>query len=184
MEMTLGLIELSSIASGFRTADAMVKKAPVRLLVTDYRSPGKYIVLITGDVASVEEAMKAGLELSRNEVLDSLFLPNAHAQLIPVIEGPVRVADIGSVGIVETYSIAACLLAADAAAKAADVILLEMRLGNQLGGKGFFTMTGEQYEVEASLDAAVRVITRREMLCNSILIPLPHADMHPRFNIT
>lgn len=180
-EMTLGLIELASIATGFLTADAMVKKAPVRMLLADYRSPGKFIILVTGDVASVDEAMKEGLDVGRLDLLDSLFLPNAHAHLAAVLAGPVQVAALGSLGVIETYSIASCLLAADAAAKAADVVLLEMRLGNQLGGKGYFTMTGEQYAVEAALDAADQVITRREMLYKRVLIAQPHEDMYPRF---
>ena len=54
MGPALALVELASIARGHRVADAMCKRAPVVLLRTDWVSPGKYLVLVEGEVAAVD----------------------------------------------------------------------------------------------------------------------------------
>ena len=69
----LALIELSSIARGHRVADAMVKRAPVNLLRADWVSPGKFLVLVDGSVAAVDEAYRAGLDVAADKVVDRLF---------------------------------------------------------------------------------------------------------------
>ena len=51
-----------SIAIGVRAGDAMVKRAPVEVTYAGTVHPGKYLVLVGGDVASVEESYAAGLD--------------------------------------------------------------------------------------------------------------------------
>ena len=46
----IGIVETSSIAKGFEIADTMLKTANVRLVVNRTICPGKYMVLIGGDV--------------------------------------------------------------------------------------------------------------------------------------
>ena len=60
MEKSIGLIELSSVASGFEVADTMLKAGNVRLLLSRSICSGKYMVLIGGDTAAVEAAVTAG----------------------------------------------------------------------------------------------------------------------------
>ena len=45
-------------------------------------------------------------------------------------------------GVMEFYTIAAAVVAADLAAKAADVHLMEVRLGLGIGGKSYVTLCG------------------------------------------
>jgi len=87
------------------------------------------------------------------------------------------VAALKALGVVETFTAASTILAADAAAKAAGVALIEIRLAKGLGGKAFFTMTGEVYEVEAAMEAALRVAREGGNLVRSVVIPAPHADL-------
>ena len=54
MERAIGLIETISIAGGIEAADAMVKKASVKLFLARPICPGKFIVLIGGDVEAVK----------------------------------------------------------------------------------------------------------------------------------
>ena len=56
----IGIVETSSIAKGFEIADAVLKAANVRLVVNRTICPGKYMVLIGGDVDAVD-AGDAGL---------------------------------------------------------------------------------------------------------------------------
>src|SRR5262249_36137332 len=127
MSEALALIELSSIARGHRVADAMLKRAPVSLLRADWVSPGKFLVLVDGGVAAVDEAFRAGLEVAGDRIVDKLFLPQAHASLGRALAGEARSGNVDSLGIVETTTVAATLLAADAAAKVAAVRLIELQ---------------------------------------------------------
>ena len=127
MGPALALIELASIAIGIEAGDAMVKRAPVELLRCDAVSPGKLLVLVAGDVASVDEAFRAGLEVAGDAKLDALYLPQAHDQLPGALRGEARAgeaAGVDALGIIETTTVAATILAADAAAKAAVVRLI------------------------------------------------------------
>ena len=48
----IGLVESTSIAQGIEAADIMAKTANVQILVSKSICPGKYIVMIGGDVAA------------------------------------------------------------------------------------------------------------------------------------
>jgi microcompartment protein CcmL/EutN len=173
----LALIEVASIARGHRVADAMVKRAPVELLRCDPVSPGKLLVLVAGEVAAVDEAFRAGLEVAAQGTLDKLFLPRAHDQLPAALRGEARAGDdVDALGIVETTTVAATILAADAAVKAAVVRLIEMQLARGIGGKAYFTVTGALDEVEAAVEAGVGVVDAATVYATEI-IAAPHADL-------
>src|SRR5688572_19662805 len=97
----LGIVELTSIARGVLVADAMVKKAPVRILQSHPISPGKHLIVIAGGVAEVDESMQAGLAVAGATLVDRLFLPQAHAQLAPLVAGQsiLRSEPLGAVAI-------------------------------------------------------------------------------------
>jgi len=171
----LGLVETNSIARGLVCADAMVKRAPVELVLSRTISPGKHLTLVSGDVADVEEAMRAGVDAAAHALVDRLELPQPSVELLAALrrEG---VEPRAAVGIVETFSVASALLAADAATKAAQVALAELRLGDGLGGKAYFVIGGEQADVEAGLYAAVAAIPAGLLLARE-LIARPHDDL-------
>ncbi len=176
-EPALGMIEYKSIARGVVSCDAMVKKAPVRILETHPVSSGKYITIIGGEVADVEESMNAGLETAEGSVVAHLFLPYVHHSIIPAIAGKARIKKYGAVGIIETFAVATCVHAADVAVKMTPVQLVELRLADGLGGKGYFIMTGELADVQEALAAAEECVKNEGMLAASELIPAPHPDL-------
>jgi len=177
MGPALAVIELSSIARGHRVADAMLKRAPVRLLRAEAVSPGKFLVLVEGDVASVDESFRVGADVAGDRAVDKLFLPQPHAGLWPALAGGSNAADgVESLGVVETTTVAATVRGADAAAKAARVRITEMQLARGIGGKAFFTVTGSLGEVEAAVDAALGVIDGA-LVHTTEIIPAPHADL-------
>ncbi len=175
----LGIVELQSIARGVIVADAMAKRAPIRILQSHPVSPGKHLVVVAGEVAEVEESMGAAVELAGASLIDRLFLPQAHEQLAPLLAGHPRPAAIGAVGIIETATVVATVLAGDAAAKAARIDLLEMRLGQGIGGKGYLTLTGELHDVEAAMAAGIAAIAPA-LLVLSEIIPAPHEDLRTK----
>ena len=177
MREAIGLIETVSIAIGISVTDEMAKTADVEVLESTAICPGKYMVLIAGDVSSVESSLKRGVETGGDVVADTLLIPHVHPQVFPAILGATEVESLRALGVVETFTVASSILAADAAAKAAGITLLEIRLAKGLGGKGFFTMTGEVFEVEAAMDAALTVARSGGNLVRSVIIPNPHEKL-------
>ena len=121
--------------------------------------------------------MKAGLEAGKDMVIADLFLPHVHRSVIPAVAGATKVEQFAAVGIIETFSVADCVRAADIAAKATPIQLVEIRLANGLGGKAYFVMTGALADVEASLEAAKQFVKEQGMLAACELIPAPHPDL-------
>lgn len=171
----VGLVETSSIARGLVVADAMVKRSPVDLAFARPVTPGKHVVIVTGEVAEVDEAMVAGLEAAAGTLLDQLKLPQAHPALLRALAGGRRAAGMASLGIVETTTVASALLAADAACKAAEVELPELRLADGLGGKAYFVVTSSLDLVEAAVLAAQHILLP-ELLVAIEIIAAPHDD--------
>jgi microcompartment protein CcmL/EutN len=173
----LGVVETSSVARGLVVADAMVKKAPVELVLARPVSSGKHVIVVSGAVADVEESMAVAIESAAATLVDRLTLPQAAEPLLAALRQKAP-APLGSdaVGIFETFSISSTVNAADAACKAAEVALVEIRLADGLGGKAYFVVAGAQADVEAALLAAEHV-TPSGMLLARELIARPHDDL-------
>lgn len=155
LQPALALIELASIAVGIETGDAMVKRAPVEVVRAGTIQPGKYLVLVAGTVADVEEALAAGVETGQGCLVDTVFLPNVHDQVVAALRGVRRAGTGEALGVVETSTVAATIEAADAGVKGARVELLELRLGDGLGGRGYLLFDGTVADVEAAVEIAV-----------------------------
>jgi microcompartment protein CcmL/EutN len=174
---SIGLIELTSIAAGFQTADAMLKAAGVSLLLSRSICSGKYMVMVRGDVAAVQAAVSAGTSAARFSVIDSFVIPNLHEAVFPAIAGASKVEELEALGIVESFSVASLIEGADAAVKAANVQLIEIRLAMALGGKAFVTLTGNVAAVESAVGAAAQVVGSKGMLVNKVVIPSPRPEL-------
>lgn len=175
------MLEWTSIAQGLLAADALAKEAEVRFLALRPVTPGRYVALFTGTVEAVRRAIGRGADVGGSFVMDSLFLAHPHASLLPTVSGVAKVKITASVGIVETTSLCSTLLAADGAAKAATVQLLEIRLAMGLGGKAFFTFTGEQSDVESALHVGACLARERGQFVNAVVLPNPDAKMRDLF---
>jgi microcompartment protein CcmL/EutN len=112
--------------------------------------------------------------------VDTLFIPNVHPQVFPAVLAATGVESLDALGVLETFTVASTILAADTAAKTAPVRLIEIRLAKGLGGKAYFTMTGAVYDVEAAMDAALAVVKSGGNLVRSVVIPRPHEALNPK----
>ncbi|HEY6866699.1 MAG TPA: BMC domain-containing protein [Candidatus Eisenbacteria bacterium] len=180
MPVAIGAIETSSIAQGAVAADAMVKTAEVELLEACPISPGKYWVLIGGDVGPVRHAFQRGVEVAGDTLLDQLLIPQLHEQVLPALRGTAGPGDHDALGVIETLTAAAAIVAADHAAKAAEVLLRDLRLANGLGGKGVLFLSGDVGNVQAAVDAGRAEAQRRGLLSRSVVIPRLHPQMKAR----
>ena len=174
MGKAIGMIELTSIARGIEVSDFMVKTAQVELLRASTVCPGKYVIIVAGQTGDVKASMAVGEELSGECMIDKLLIANINSQLIPAISMTNQVDSMDAVGVLEFYSIAAAIFAADVAAKAADIRLIEVRIGYAVGGKGFVTLTGEVGAVKAAVEAARK---NAELLVESTVIPRPSREV-------
>jgi len=178
--VAVGAIETSSIAQGVVAGDAMVKTAEVTLLQATTISPGKYWVLVGGGVATVRASLRRGIEVAADTLLDSLFIPQLHEQVLPAIAGTAGMGDEDAVGVIETLTAASAIEAADAAAKAAAVRIRDLRLANGIGGKGVVYLTGTVSNVQAAVEAGRALALRKSLLARSVVVPRLHEQMKER----
>jgi microcompartment protein CcmL/EutN len=177
LESSIALFEFESISAGMVAGDAMVKTAPLGAIYAGTVHPGKYLVLVTGDTASVDEAVRIGS--GAESLSDMVFLPDVHPAVADAVIGNISLATVGdeALGVVETTTVAAAVDAADAGAKAAEVDLAAIRLADGLGGKGYVLFSGVVAEVEAALAAAVQRAEGHGALVRSDLIAQLHGEM-------
>lgn len=176
IEPALGLLELESIAAGIEVGDAMAKRAPIEVLRAGTVHPGKYLVLVGGAVADVEEALEAGRELGGLSVRDTTFLANIHPAVVEAARGARTEARPEALGIIETATVAAAIRAADAGLKGAQVRLLELRLADDLGGKGYLLFGGEVTDVEAAVEIGAAAVGGTRGLHTRVIASL-HREM-------
>lgn len=168
----LALLEFHSIAAGIEAGDAMVKRAPVERILAGTIQPGYYLVLVTGEVADVSEAVDAGVLTGGETLRDRLLLPNVHPGVVAALGGAREsggeTVAVDALGIVETETVAAGILAADAGLKGAEVRLNQLRLGDGLGGKGLALFTGLVSDVETAVaiggDTVAAHVVRRAVI--------------------
>jgi microcompartment protein CcmL/EutN len=173
----LALVEFSSIARGILAADAMIKKAPINVIKTGTVQPGKYLVLIGGSVADVEESLAAGEMVGERYLLDTIFLPDVHPEVVDSIGGG-RIPDANdAVGVIETTTVSAAIHAADAGIKGAYVHLIEVRLADGLGGKGITLFSGLVADVEAAVEIGSESLSDPKLLVETVVIPKLHPEM-------
>jgi microcompartment protein CcmL/EutN len=175
VNLSLGLIELGSIASGFLVTDTMLKTAAVELVLARTICSGKYMVLVKGDVAAVEAAVRAGAAVT--ETIDTFVIPNVHEAVPPAIAGLSKVDVLEALGVIESFSVASLIEGADAMVKTANVRLVEIRLAMALGGKAFATCTGPVGDVTSAVEAGAQAIARKGLLVNRVVIPRPRPEL-------
>jgi microcompartment protein CcmL/EutN len=173
----IGLLEYRSIAKGIESADAMLKAAEVDLLQATPVCSGKFVIVIGGALASVSAALNAGRQVASDLIIDDLLIPNIHPGIIPALMAATTVDKIEAVGIIETLTCAAAIVAGDLAAKAANVQLLEVRVARGLGGKAYVTLCGEVSAVRAAVEAGSAAAAERGLLLQSVVIPSAHPDI-------
>ena len=173
--LAVGFLEGNSIAKGIEASDAMCKMAAVKLAKTAIIARGKYVILITGPVGEVESSLRAGKEVMGKTLVDEVLIRNVHSQVIASIDKRIPVDVLNAVGIVETKEAVATVKAADAAAKAAAVHILEVKTVVP-GGKGYFTLCGEVGDVRSAVAAAVSSL-RPDQLVTHVVIPQADAQL-------
>lgn len=169
--VAIAAIETSSIAQGIVVVDSMVKTAEIDVVEASMLSPGRYWIVIGGDVAPVRASHRRGVEIAADTLLDQLFIPQLHEGVLPALRGTVGLNEDDAFGVIETLTAASAIVAADAAAKAANITLRDVRLANGIGGKGIVTLSGRVSDVQAAIEAGREDARKRGLLARAVVIP-------------
>lgn len=173
----IGLVELNSIAKGVEAADEMVKTAQVELVIAQPICAGKYMVLVSGDVDSVQQAVEVGQDVAGEFLVGDFVIPNVHEAVFPALTATTQVEEIDALGVMETFSVASAIMAADAGVKAAAVEIIEIRCATGLGGKSFYYITGDVDSVSAAMEAGIDELEGSGLILSHVVIPSPSADI-------
>ncbi len=173
MGKALAMAEFMTVSTGIRAADMMIKTAEVRVIEAEVVCPGKYIILIEGDLSAVKASVDTVKSAFAEKLIDSFVLGNPHESIFPAIYGTTEVADRRALGVLETYSAASIIAAADIAAKTSIVDLIELRIARGMCGKSYMLLTGEVAAVEAAIERAKAEVADGTMFLDSSVIANP-----------
>lgn len=171
----VALIEFSDIPAGIQATDAMLKKSPISFLKNGTITRGRYLTIIGGSTAAVEEAFQEGLYWAVNAVIDKLFLPDVHPEVFDAMFGRRKKSSGGAWAVMETASVSGNVRAAEAALKSTPVTLIEIRMADDgLAGKGLSIFEGELHDVEAAAEISAAFLDRAGIGFSQRILTSPH----------
>jgi len=173
MNKAIGMVEYKTVSAGVSAADAMVKTADVGIIEAQTVCPGKYIVIIAGDLSAVNAAVQTARTQYEGQLIGDFVLGNPHQAIFPAIYGSTDIEEISALGILETFDAASIIVAADEAAKTAFVELIELRIARGMCGKSYLMLTGEVAAVEAAISRAKGAVEPKGMYLDSSVIAHP-----------
>nr|WP_312577217.1 BMC domain-containing protein [Sedimentibacter sp.] len=180
MRNSLGLIEMRSIATGIKTADEMLKSADVELIMSSPICPGKYVILVSGNVGSVKNAVETGIRTADIFLVESHIINNLDDKVIPALSATTEIKEMKALGVIETISALTSVKAGDIAVKASSVELIEIRIARGLGGKGFVVLTGELSSVKSAVQTCLNELKDGGEIVSTSVIPSPHPGLIPK----
>lgn len=177
MLQTVGVIELKSIAKGIEACDQILKSAEIRLISAHTACPGKYEIIVTGQLSNVQIAIDRARETYSSYVIDSVVMGRIEESVIKALFGGVADTAKGAIGVVETFSGTSAIKAADTAVKAAAVEILEMSISRGMGGKGYIIVTGNIADVTAAVEHGSQYAKDQGLFAGSSILAAPHEDL-------
>ena len=174
---SIGLVEVKNVSKGIKVTDEMLKSAGITLLQSGSVCPGKYVTIVGGDLSSIQAAVDRAELLAEDALIDKFVIGNLGDKVFEAMCGTADNFEKKALGIVETFTAASAILAADVAVKAAMVSLIEVRVARGMGGKCFVTMTGEVADVAAAVEAGAKIAAEDGVLINTEVIANPHPEL-------
>lgn len=177
MIKSIGLIEVKNISKGIRITDEMLKSADINLIESGSVCPGKYVTVIGGSLSAIKAAVDRAAAIAEGALIDKFVIGNLGDKVYEAVSGTACAKPRGALGVVETFTAASAILAADAAVKAGVVDLIEVRIARGMGGKCFVLMTGDVADVKAAVEAGGKIASDGGVLINTEVIANPHPDL-------
>ena len=177
MFKSVGVIELKSVPKGVEATDAALKSAGVEMVAAHPACPGKYEIILTGSISNVTAAVEHVLSKFDGYVIDSSVMGRIDEQVIKALFGTQKSERKGSLGLIETFSAATAIKAADLAVKTSRVEIFDLRVSRGMGGKGVVMLTGEVGDVTAAVEAGSNYAKGTGMLSSYSIIAAPHEEL-------
>ena len=177
MFKAIGVIELKSIPKGVEAADAALKSAGIEMVSAHPSCPGKYEIVLTGSISNVTAAVSHVENRFDSYVIDSSVMGRIDEQVITALFGTGEGEKKGSLGLIETFSAASAIKAADIAVKTARVEIYDLRVSRGMGGKGIVMITGDVGDVTAAVEAGANYAKDVSMLSSYTVIAAPHKEL-------
>ena len=177
MFKSIGVIELKNVPKGVEATDDALKSAGVEMVSAHPSCPGKYEIILTGSISNVTAAIDHVTGKFENYVIDSSVMGRIDEQVITALFGTQQSEKKGSLGLIETFSAATCIKAADIAVKTARVEIFDLRVSRGLGGKGVVMLTGEVSDVTAAVEAGGDYAKQQGLFCSSSVMAAPHEEL-------
>lgn len=172
MQHAVGIIEIKHIAKAYLIADQCLKSATVELHAKTI-CPGKFLVIVSGEISAVKAAVDAGRSVAQGDITDVVILGNIDPAVFCAMMGTATVKEYGALGIIETFTAAAAIQAADCAIKTAKVEIIDIRLAQGIGGKGIVYITGSVGAVQMAIETVSKIIAAEGSLVDAVVIPSP-----------
>lgn len=176
MSRAIGMVEYKTVSTGIKAADLIVKTAEVELIQSQTVCPGKFIILFTGDLSAVRVCVDAAEKTYGEGLIDSFVLGNPHESIFKALTCTAEIEDVAALGILETFTAASIIVAADHAAKTAEVDLFEVRVARGMAGKSYLLLTGSVAAVTEAIESACNKIKDDGLLLDYAVIPSPSKD--------
>ena len=173
MSKAIGMVEYTTVSTGILAADTMVKTSDVDIIEAQTVCPGKYIVIISGELSAVRAAVDTSKTRYEEKLIDSFVLGNPHESIFSAIYGATDIQNVEALGVLETYSAASIIVAADVAAKTALVDLIELRIAKGMCGKSYMLITGSVASVTAAIEKTKKQIEDNGFFLDSSVIARP-----------
>jgi microcompartment protein CcmL/EutN len=173
----IAMLEYTSISAGIEAADSMTKAANISPLFFKTICPGKFLAGVSGEIGAVKSSVRAACQIRPEAIADWLILPNIHHGVITALGGCVTPKEEAALGVIETFSVASAIAAADTAVKAADIQILDIRTALGLGGKGYVLLSGQVGAIKTSVAAGEEKAKESGLLVGSVILPRPSASL-------
>ena len=171
---TLGIVDSRSIAAGAEITDAMLKAAPVTLVRASVICAGRLLILVEGDREAVETALRAA-EGTGFHLAGKYAISPVSQQVQAALRRQPSPMGGRAMAVIECRNAADGIMAADTAVKKADVSLMRLVMGQGIGGKSYFVLTGDVAAVREAAQAAADALGKS--LQQMVVIPQPDAEL-------
>ena len=146
-------------------------------------SHGRYLSILGGSTASVDEALQEGLYWGKEHVIDYAFLPDIVTNLHNAVLGKRYNTTEGALSILETATISSSLQAAEYILKGTPVTLIELRTGDpQMGGRGLTLYQGELHDISEATEIASAFLQNKGTEFTQRILTSPHEIMIQQVN--
>lgn len=175
---TIGVIELASLYKGFEVLDSVLDKTQVEKLIARTICSGKYLIIVRGEIADVETCIDHAREVGGFAIVNALMIPNVDERVFSALSGATTLdsPDVDGMLILETFSVASAIRAADYALKEADIVCLRIHAAMAIGGKGLVVFTGNIDALKSALEPAIQSVKDDGMLGGYSLITGPNRE--------